>query len=171
LKQAKSIGVSAAAWVVWLIAPLSWAGQRPPDEIRSAAQSVTLFAQLPTTAGVAGLIRAVPQTLLGDGQTAEMVVLQESWTLARGQTLDAECQVMTEPHATAEVFTSKPQNRATSLVSPASFLETRRARTFPLVTDFDPARGFQWDTQILLIVQHIPGETSSASVRITVVAL
>jgi hypothetical protein len=165
------MGVSAATWVISLIAPLSWAGQRSPDEIRSAAQSVTLVARLPTTAGVAGLIRTVPQTLLGDGQTAEMVVLQESWTLARGQTFAAECQVMTEPHATAEVFTSQPQNRATSLVSSAAFLETKEVRTFPLVTNLDPAKGFQWDTQILLVVHHIPGETSAASVRITVVAL
>jgi hypothetical protein len=109
--------------------------------------------------------------LLEDGQTADMVVLQESWAFARGQTLQAECQVVTEPDATAELFTSKPQYLPSSFVSPASFLGTRQVRTFPLVDGFDPAKGSLTDTQILLIVRSIPGDTSSASVRITVVAL
>jgi hypothetical protein len=49
-------------------------------------------------------------------------------------------------------------------------------RTFPLVADFDPGKGTLTDTQILLIVRgatgrSVPGEASSADVRITVVAL
>ena len=171
LKRARSIGVIAATWVISFVAPLSWAGQRSPGEFHSAAQSVTLVAQLPSTASVAGFISPVPQDLLEDGQTADMVVLQESWTFARGETLAAECQVMTEPQATAELFTSRPRYLANSFVSPASFLGSSQVRTFPLVANFDPAKGSLRDAQILLIVHSSPGDASSASVRITVVVL
>jgi hypothetical protein len=163
--------VIAATWIVSLVAPLSWAGQRSPAEIHSAGQSVALIAWLPETASVTGFVSPVPQTLLEDGQTAEMVVLHQSWTFAPGETLDAECQVITEPQATAQLFTSKPQYLATGFLSPASFLGTSRVQTFPLVDNFDPAKGFLTDTQILLIVHNIPGDASAATVRITAVAL
>jgi hypothetical protein len=78
---------------------------------------------------------------------------------------------MTEPQATAELFSSRAQVLADSFVSTASFLGAGQVRTFPLVTSFDPAKGSRSDTQILLIVHSAPGDTSSASVHITVVAL
>jgi len=171
LERAKSIGVIAATWIISFVVPLSWAGQRPLGEIHSAGQSVTLVAYMPDTASMAWSISPVPQTLLEDGQTGHMVVLQQSWTFARGETLHAEAQVMTEPQATAQLFTSEPQHLATGFASPASFLGTSQVRTFPLVANFDPARGTLRDTQILLIVHEIPEDASSASVRITVVAL
>jgi hypothetical protein len=171
MQRAKCMGVLAGIWILSLVAPLSWAGQQSAGEIHSAGQGVTLVAQLPNTASVAGYISPVPQSLLEDGQTADMVVLQESWTFGRGETLDAQCQVMTGPDATAELFTSRSQYLATSFARPASFVGTSQVRTFPLVDNFDPAKGSLNDTQILLIVPSIPGDTSSASVRITVVAL
>jgi hypothetical protein len=159
--------VIAGAWVISLVVPLSWAGQG----VVSAGQSVALVARMAETASVAGYVSPIPQDLLEDGQSAEMVVLQQSWTFGRGQTVDAECEVVTGPGATAEVFTSEPQDLASSFVRTASSLGTRQVRTFSLVDNFDPAKGSRWDTQILLIVHDTPGETSSASVRITVVAL
>jgi hypothetical protein len=171
LKRAKFIGVIAATWVISFVAPLSWAGQRSPGEFLSGGQSVALVARMPETASVAGFVSPVPQDLLEDGEAAEMVVLQESWTFARGETLDAKCEVITGPQATAELFTSKPQYLRTSFLSPASSPGTSQVRTFPLVANFDPARGSLSDTQILLIVHRIPEDASSASVRITVVAL
>jgi hypothetical protein len=171
MKRAKSIRVIAAMWVLSFVAPLSWAGQRSPGELQSAGQSVTLVARMPETASVAGFTWAVPQTLLKDGQTADMVVLRQSWTFARGETLDAEGQVITEPQATVQLFTSRPRDLAGGLASSTSFLGTSQVRTFPLVADFDPAKGSLRDTQILLIVRSVPDGNSSASVRITVVAL
>jgi hypothetical protein len=173
LQRAGFIGPIAATWIIALVAPLSWAGQRPPGEFQSGPQSVTLVAHLPNTVGVGAHITPVPQTLLESGQTADMVVLQESWTFARGETFVAECQVTTEPQATATLFTSKPQDPqelAASFASPASFLAGRQVRTFSLVTGFDSAKGSQWDTQILLIARSGSGD-NAASVRITVVAL
>jgi hypothetical protein len=175
MKRTKSIRVIAATWILSIAAPLSWAGPQSAGEIRSTGQSVALVAHLPNTARVAWLVSPVPQDLLEDGQSADLVVLQESWTFARGETLEAECRVMTEPDAMAELFTSRPQYFQTSFVSPASF-GTRQVRTFPLVADFDPGKGTLTDTQILLIVRgatgrSVPGEASSADVRITVVAL
>jgi hypothetical protein len=172
LQRTKSIGVLAAVWIVAFAAPPpSWAGPQSPGGLRSAGQGVTLVAQLPDTAGMAWFISPVAQAMLEDGQTAEMVILQQSWTFARGETLDAQCQVTTEPQATAQLFTSKPQDLVTSFVSPASLLGTSQVRTFPLVANFDPANGSQTDAQILLIVHGGPGDASSASVRITVIAL
>jgi hypothetical protein len=161
----------AAAWIISLVAPPSWAGQQPPGEFHSAAQTVTLVAQLPDAASVAGLISPVPQDLLADGQTAEIVTLRESWTFAQGETLDAQCEVVTEPEAAAELFTSKAQYLATSLISTASSFGARQVRTFPLVAGFDPAKGLLTNEQSLLIVHNVAGDTSSAAVRITITAV
>lgn len=121
---------------------------------------------------MAWLIRPVPQTLLENGQTADLLVLQELWTFARGETLDAECQVMTEPQAAAVLFGSDPQDSDPSLLyRPTSFLPTSQVRTFPLVTKFDPARGPLTDSRFLVIFRNAPGGIFSAGVRITVVAL
>jgi hypothetical protein len=171
LKWARPIGVLATAWMFSFVVVFSWAKPQSSGEFHSAAQSVRLFAQLPETAGVAWFIRPVPQTLLENGQTADVVVLQESWTFARGQTVEANCQVVTEPQAAAEFFSSKPQYVATSFSPPASFLGTSQVQTFPLVAKFDPARGPMTDTQSLVIVRNAHGDVSSAGVRITVVAL
>ena len=170
MKRAKFIGVIAAALVISFVAPLSWAGQGT-GEIHSAGQSVALVARMPETASVAGMVSPVPQELLEDGQTGDMVVLQESWTFAPGQTVDAQCQVMTGPGVTAEMLTSKPQYLGNSFLGTASVAGTNQVQTFPLVSGFDPAKGSLSDTQILLIVHSATGDTSSASVRITVVAL
>lgn len=169
MKRTQFIGAILAMGIISLVAPLSWAGQRPAGEMRSAGQSVVLIAQLPGTASVAGFVSPVPQTLLEDGQTGELVILKQSWTLGRGETLDAQAQVVTEPDATAQLFGAEPQPLLNSFV--ASSVESSRVQTFPLVTDFDPAKGSLTDTRILLVVHNRPGDTSSASVRVTVVAL
>jgi hypothetical protein len=171
MKRAKSIGVIAAIWAISLVAPPAWAGQQAAGEIHSGGQSVVLVARMPETASVAGYVTPIPQDLLEDGQTGDMVVLQESWTFAPGQTVAAECQVMTGPGATAELLTSKPQYLANSFLSTALSSGTSQVQTFPLITGFDPAKGSLSDTQILLIVRGAAEEASSASVRITVVAL
>jgi hypothetical protein len=170
LKRPGSIGVIAAACILSLIAPLSWAGQPQAGLLPSSGQSITLVAQLPDTAHVAGFISPVPQASLEDGQTAEMVVLQQSWTFARGETLDAQCQVMTDPQTTAELFTAKPRYLPAAFLGSSSSLGTGQVRTFPLVSGFDPANGSMSDAQILLLLHNAPGVASSASVRITVVA-
>jgi len=173
LTRTKFTGVIAAALISSFVAPLSWAGQRSQSQSLSASQGVALIARMPETASLAWLINPVPQNSLQDGQTAEMVVLRETWAFAGGQTLDAECQVTTGPQATAQVFTSRGQYPATGFA--ASFLETSPVQTFPLVTNFDPAKGSVTDTQILLIIHNAgdneSGGDASASVRITVVAL
>jgi hypothetical protein len=170
MKRAKSIGVIAAIWAISLVAPPAWAGQQAGGEIHSGGQSVALVAWMPETASVAGYVAPIPQDLLEDGQTGDMVLLQQSWTFAPGQTVASECQVVTGPGATAELFSSKPQYLANSFLSTALSSGTSQVQTFPLITGFDPAKGSLSDTQILLIVRT-PGDTSSASVRITVVAL
>jgi hypothetical protein len=167
---AKYIRAIAVASVISLVAPLCWAGQLSPGEIHSGGQSVVLVAQLPETASTTWFVSPVPQASLQDGQTADLVVLRQAWTFARGETLNAECQVTTEPQATAQLLTSTPQY-LDSFLGTRSLPGTRQEWKFPLVTDFDPGKGSVTDAQILLIVRNAPGEASSASVRITVVAL
>ena len=99
-----------------------------------------------------------------------MVVLQQSWTFGRGETLQAECQVAAGAHTTAELFTSKAQPLATGFLGSAPFLAPNQTRTFPLAAAFDPAQGSLSDTQILLFASDAPGDAPSATVRITVVA-
>jgi hypothetical protein len=168
LKPAKAIGIISAIWALSFVAPPAWAGQGA--EIHSGTQSVALVARMPETASVAGLITPVPQELLEDGQSAETVLLQQSWTFAPGQTLSAECEVATGPQATAEIFTSGSQNLINGFVSAVPSVGAGETRSFPLVSGFDPAKGTVTDTQMLLIAHDSPGEDLSASVRVTVVA-
>ncbi len=175
-RRAQRIGIIAAAWIMAFAAPLLWAGQQAGGGIQSGAQGVVLVATMPGAASMASLVSPVPQNLLEDGQTGEMLVLQQSWTLGRGETLDAQCQVVAGPQANAQLFTSRTQYLPSSFVSTASSLGSSQVQTFPLVTGFDPAKGSLTDAQILLVVHGIPGQSapggdSSVSVRITVVAL
>jgi hypothetical protein len=162
--------VIAATLFISFVAPL-WAGQQSSGELHSAGQGVTLLARMPETASVAGFIMPVPQALLEEGQTADVVVLRQSWTFARGETLDAQGQVIADPQTTIQLFISKPQHLATGFAGSTSFHGTSQVRTFPLAAGFDPAKGTLKDAQILLIVRSASGESSPASVRITVIAL
>jgi hypothetical protein len=166
VKRAQAIGAIAAAWIS-LVVPALCAGQSLPAEIRSNGQSVTLVARMPETASMAWLVTPVPQASLQDGQAAELVVLQQTLAFERGQTVTAQGQIVAGPEATAQVFTSKPQQGAGS----ALVNGVNQVRTFPLVSGFDPAQGSARDTQILLIRHEISTDDVSATLRITMVAL
>jgi hypothetical protein len=168
LKRTKTLGIVAATWALLFVVLPAWAGQAA--EVHSGAQSVVLMARMPETASVAGLVTPVPQELLGNGQTAETVLLQQSWTFAQGQTLQAECTVAMGPQATAEMFTSGSQFMACGFVSAAPSVGANQTRSFPLITKFDPAKGTLTDSQILFIAHGASGDDLSASVRVTVVA-
>jgi hypothetical protein len=159
----------AAAVITVLTAPLSWAQSQP--SFNSAAQGVSLIAQLPGTAQVAWSVQPVPQTMLDPGQTAEVVVLQESLTLGRGQTLDAKCQVITDPDAGAAFFPSQPQDMVSSFLGTDSSTANGHGQTFPLLTNFDPAHGSTTDSQSIVIFRNSSKGSPSGIVKLTIAAL
>jgi hypothetical protein len=163
------IALVTAAVTTALMASPAWT--QTQSGFHSAAQGVELVAQLSGTAQVGWSVEAVPQPMLELGQTADVVVLQESFTLGRGQTLDAKCQVIAGPQAGAAFFHSQPQNMVSSFLDTGASAANNHEQTFPLVINFDPSHGSATDYQSIVIFGKGSGSAPSATVRITVVAL
>jgi hypothetical protein len=145
-------------------------GAQTQGGFQSGAQSVALVAQLSSAAQVGWSVRALPQSMLSPGQSAEIVVLQESWTLGLGQTLDANCRVVTEPGSAAEFLASQTQSIVTAFASANPSVGARQERMFPLTNG--PIRGGSAsDSQSIVIFGDVSERAPSGAVRITVVAL
>jgi hypothetical protein len=145
-------------------------GAQVKGEFQSGTKSIALIAQLSSAAQIEWSVRTLPQAMLSPGQSAEIVVLQESWTLGRGQTLDANCRVVTEPGSTAELMPSQAQSIVTSFAGANASAEIGQERMFALTSG--PVRaGSASDSQSIVIFGDVSERTPSGAVRITVVAL
>jgi hypothetical protein len=173
LKRSKSIGLISAACMASLVVQCSWAGRHSGIDFQtnSNQQSIRLVARLPETVRVAWVVQPVPQDLRLKGQAADLVVLQESWTFARGETLDAQCEVTTDPTVVARLLPSAPSDSAAILAHRDWFLSASGIQTYSLATKFDPGRGSLTDTRFLLLIHSGSAPSVPASVHITVVAL
>ncbi len=155
-------------------------------QFASRPASVQLVAQLPPTVGVSWTLQALklPPDLLTDlppvlsrtqNATADVLVLQSRWVLAKGHAASYECRVEGAPQGQVQseaqlIALQQPGDPAPRLL-PASLLAPPPATHLSLLNGFLPQRGQHHQIDGILILSEMPAAAAPRTLRVRIVVL